>query len=103
MSTGEVGVQGDGLVSLASKMRDSAGAVKDQVAGVDATMVGSADTGFAYETQGDAIHAALMGVQQWLKDWSEATQLTGDALGETVVTMTTVDQENSDNTQQAAS
>ncbi|NKY34324.1 hypothetical protein HGA13_14735 [Nocardia speluncae] len=103
MSTGEVGVQGDGLVSLADKMRGSAGEVNKQVAVVDTDMVGSADTGFAYEAQGNAIHAALTGVQQWLKDWSEAVQLTGDALGETVVTMTTVDQENSEKTQQAAS
>ncbi|NKY55653.1 hypothetical protein [Nocardia flavorosea] len=101
MSTGEVGVQGDGLVSLGTKMRDSAGVVNGQVQQV--AMVAPTDTGFGYKTQGDAIHNGLLAVQQWLKDWSEATQLTGDAMGQTVVEVSTVDKENSDNTQQAAS
>lgn len=105
MSTGDqtVGMQGDALVSLANNMRISADVVKGEVPGVAANMVAPGDTGVAYKTQGDAIHAGLEAVQQWLNDWSEATQLTGDAMGQTVVEMSTVDKENSDNTRQAAS
>ncbi|WP_063061760.1 hypothetical protein [Nocardia sienata] len=105
MSTGDqtVGMQGDALVSLANNMRTSAEVVKGQVQGVAGNMVGPADTGFAYKTQGDVIHSGLEVVQQWLNDWSEATQLTADAMGQTVIEMSTVDKENSDNTQQAGS
>ncbi|MEU4315697.1 hypothetical protein [Nocardia sp. NPDC024068] len=105
MSTGEqtVGMQSDAVVSLANKMRTSAGEVKNQVGQVAGNMIAPGDTGFAYKAQGDAIHAGLDAVQQWLNDWSEATQLTGDAMGQTVIEMSTVDKENSDKTQQAAS
>lgn len=105
MSTGDqpVGVDSPALVNLANSMRDSAKTVKDQAATVAGATVGAADIGFAYKTQGDAIHAGLESVQTWLKDWSEATQLSGDAMGQMEIAVTTVDQVNSDNTQQAAS
>ncbi|WP_459547973.1 hypothetical protein [Nocardia sp. X0981] len=101
MST--TGMQSEALVGLANNMRASADAVKSQVTSIAGSMIVPADTGFGYKAQGDAIHAGLEAVQQWLDDWSEATQLTGDAMGQTVVELSTVDQENAANTQQAAS
>ncbi|MEU1984319.1 hypothetical protein [Nocardia sp. NPDC019395] len=105
MSTGDqsVGMDGPALTKMANDMRTSAGVVKGQVGSVVDHMVGSADTGFAYKTQGDNIHAGLETVQAWLNDWSEATQLSGDAMGQTVLEISTVDQENAVGTQQAAS
>ncbi|MFI1463105.1 hypothetical protein [Nocardia carnea] len=105
MSTGDqsVGMDGPALTKLANDMRASAGEVKTQVGSVVKNMVGSGDTGFAYEAQGNQIHAGLEAVQAWLNDWSEATQLSGDAMGQTLLEISTVDQENSASTQQAAS
>ncbi|MGI5223174.1 hypothetical protein [Nocardia sp. CA-290969] len=106
MSTGDqpVGMDSDAVVNLASNLRDSADAVKRQVQGVADNMIAPTDTGFAYKkTQGDAIHNGLLTVQQWLKDWAEATQLTGDAIGQNAISVTTVDKVNSENTEQAAS
>lgn len=105
MSTGDqpVGVDSPALVNMANDMRDSAQTVKGQVTRIADNMVGSADTGFAYKKQGDDIHAGMEAVQAWLNDWSEATQLSGDAMGQMELAVTTVDQVNSDNTQQAAS
>lgn len=100
MSTG---MQSDALVGLANDMRTSADAVKAQVTSIAGSMIDPAAAGFGYKTQGDAIHAGLEAVQQWLADWSEATQLTGDAMGQTVLEFSTVDQENATDTQQAAS
>lgn len=100
MSTG---MQSEALVGLSNDMRTSADEVKKQVASVAGGMIAPADTGFGYKTQGDAIHAGLEAVRQWLTDWSEATQLTGDAMGQSVIEFSTVDQENAVNTQQAAS
>jgi hypothetical protein len=105
MSTGDqtVGMQGDALVGLANNMRTSADVVKGEAGGVAGSMIAPADTGAEYKKQGDAVHAGLEAVQQWLNDWSEATQLTGDAMGQTVIDFSTVDKENAANTQQAAS
>lgn len=105
MSTGDqtVGMQSDAVVSLANKMRTSAGVVKGQAGSFADSMVGPADTGAEYKKQGDAIHAGLEAVQKWLNDWAEATQLTGDAMGQTVIEFSDVDRENAANTQQAAS
>jgi hypothetical protein len=105
MSTGDqsVGMDAAAVANLASNMRDSAGELNDQVQVVAGRMVAPADTGFAYKAQGDAIHNGLLAVQQWLKDWSEATRLTGDAMGQNVTSVTSVDRVNSENTEQAAS
>ncbi|NUP27227.1 MAG: hypothetical protein HOQ44_11140 [Nocardia sp.] len=105
MSTGDqsVGMQGDALVALANDMRTSAAVIEDQAKSVARSPIAPADTGAAYKAQGDAIHAGIAAVEKWLGDWSEATQLTGDAMGQTVIEMSDVDQENAGRTQQAAS
>ncbi|MFI2232057.1 hypothetical protein [Nocardia testacea] len=105
MSTGDrtVGMQSDALVSLANNMRTSADVVKGEAGSVARSVIAPADTGAEYKKQGDALHAGLEAVRQWLADWSEATQLTGDAMGQAVVEFSTVDKENAANTQQAAS
>ncbi|MGW6331900.1 hypothetical protein [Nocardia rhamnosiphila] len=104
MSTGDrtVGMQGDALVALANDMRTSADVVKGQAGEVAGSMIAPADTGAEYKKQGDAVHAGLEAVRQWLDDWAEATQLTGDAMGQTVIEFSTVDAENAVDTQQAA-
>ncbi|WP_327149702.1 hypothetical protein [Nocardia sp. NBC_01329] len=105
MSTGDqpVGMQPDALEKMGADFCTSAGVIKSQATKVADNIIGKAHVGAAYESEGAKIEAGLREVESWLNDWAEATELTGDAIGQDVVSMSTVDKENSDGTQKAAS
>lgn len=105
MSTDDqpVGMQADSLEALGLDFVTSAGVIKDQATKVAQNIVAAADTGYAYiDTQGKNIESGLRRVESWLNEWYQATELTGETIGQNVISMTTVDKENSDKTQQAA-
>ncbi|MEV3962677.1 hypothetical protein AB0M34_17535 [Nocardia sp. NPDC050193] len=105
MSTGDqpVGMQADALEKMGADFCTSAGVIESQATKVADNIIGKAHVGAAYESEGVKLEAGLREVESWLKDWAEATDLTGDAIGRDVVAMSDVDRENSDQTEQAAS
>ncbi|WP_157224229.1 hypothetical protein [Nocardia paucivorans] len=104
MSTGQpVGMEPDALGKMANDFRSSASVVKAQGEKVSTNMVGPGDVGHAYSEKGKRIQSGLEAVQAWLNNWSEATDLTGDAIGQSVVEFSNVDRENANQNQKAAS
>lgn len=105
MSTGDqpVGMDADALDATGNRFRASAGVIGGQAGKVAGSLVGKAHVGAAYAEEGGAIENGLREVETWLKDWAEATQLTGEAIGRDVVEFSDVDAENAGETQKAAS
>ncbi|WP_280462499.1 hypothetical protein [Nocardia carnea] len=106
MSTGgqPVGMDPDALGKMGNDFCGSAGVLRDQAKKVGENIIGASATGFAYvEAQGKDIENGLRAIETWLNDWAEATDLTGEAIGQDVVTYSNVDKENASQTQQAAS
>lgn len=96
-------MQADALGKLANDFRGSAGVVKDQAEKVSDNLVGPGDVGHNYTEKGKRIQSGLEAVRAWLDDWSEATELTGEAIRQSVVTYSNVDRENANETRKAAS
>ncbi|WP_328388234.1 hypothetical protein [Nocardia sp. NBC_00416] len=105
MSTGDqsVGMQPDALAKMGADFCTSAGVIKSQATKVADNIIGKAHVGAAYESEGVKFESGLREVESWLNDWSEATDLTGQAIGRDVVSISNVDKENSGETQKAAS
>ncbi|WP_157129127.1 hypothetical protein [Nocardia amamiensis] len=89
-----VGVRTGELGALGDDYRRSAGSVRDQAGRVDKNMFGEGgDAGRNYAPQGIAVHQGLQRISAWLKNWSDATTATADALGAAVVAYSDTDQQ----------
>ncbi|WP_327112782.1 hypothetical protein OHB12_29675 [Nocardia sp. NBC_01730] len=87
-----VGVRTGELGALGSDYRRSADAVRDQAERVADHLFGDgAEAGRNYAQQGIAVHQGLERISAWLKNWSDATTATADALGAAVVTYAETD------------
>ncbi len=105
MSTGDqpVGMDADALGVMGNSFRTSAGVIKGQATKVAGDIIEKAHVGAAYATEGGELESGLREIEHWLNDWAEATQLTGQAIGDDVVKFSNVDDENASETGKAAS
>ncbi|MEU1963403.1 hypothetical protein [Nocardia sp. NPDC019255] len=94
-----VGVRTGELGALGSDYRRSADAVRDQAKRVAEHLFGSGgDAGRNYAPQGIAVQQGLERIGAWLRDWSDATTATADALGAAVVAYAETDQQRASET-----
>ncbi|MEU2036559.1 hypothetical protein [Nocardia amamiensis] len=89
-----VGVRTGELGALGDDYRRSADFVRDHVERVAEQMFGDGgDAGRNYPQEGIAVHQGLQRISAWLKNWSDATTATADALGAAVVAYSDTDQQ----------
>ncbi|WP_454194190.1 hypothetical protein [Nocardia sp. Marseille-Q1738] len=89
-----VGVRTGELGALGDDYRRSADGVRNQAKQVAEHMFGDGgEAGRNYAQQGIAVHQGLQRISAWLKDWSDATTATADALGAAVVAYSDTDQQ----------
>ncbi|BDU02406.1 hypothetical protein [Nocardia sputorum] len=94
-----VGVRTGELGALGSDYRRSADAVRDQAKRVADHLFGSGgEAGRNYAPQGIAVHEGLERIGAWLRNWSDATTATADALGAAVVVYAETDQQRASET-----
>ncbi|MBF6350554.1 hypothetical protein IU448_16255 [Nocardia flavorosea] len=105
MSTGDqpVGMDADALGVMGNSFRTSAGVIKGQATKIAGDIIEKAHVGAAYAKEGGDLESGFREIEKWLNDWAEATQLTGEAIGDNIVEFSTVDDENAGETDKAAS
>ncbi|MGW5729826.1 hypothetical protein [Nocardia beijingensis] len=93
-----VGVRTGELGALGSDYRRSADAVRDQAKRIAEHLFGSGEAGRNYAPQGIAVQQGLERIGAWLRNWSDATTATADALGAAVVAYAETDQQRASET-----
>ncbi|MFR9752214.1 hypothetical protein ACL02S_14425 [Nocardia sp. 004] len=89
-----VGVRTGELGALSSDYRISAEVLCGQAERLAEQTFGDGGTaGRNYARQGIAVHQGLARISTWLRDWSDATAATADALGAAVVVYAETDRQ----------
>ncbi|MBF6077065.1 hypothetical protein IU498_20795 [Nocardia beijingensis] len=93
-----VGVRTGELGALGSDYRRSADVVRDQAKRIAEHLFGGGEAGRNYAPQGIAVQQGLERIGAWLRNWSDATTATADALGAAVVAYAETDQQRASET-----